>query len=887
MSFTTKLACLLRPLYLMVLAVAIATGALAAPPAVETKPDPRREADALIRGGQHAEGVALCQTIVNDSAADNELRFEMGLKAANSLRNPLGQPEAAEKTLKTLESLKLTPQQKVSLQNSQWILAVHGYKVRDLDLVELRGKTLINNTDASLTQRADILKNLIIFCYSARTAEDKARPLAMAEAFLAENKLDIAPEVGVREMLQRTYNALGDETAATTQARAIFSAPTAPPASRIAACEYLSGAFIAAGDLKGARALLREPLAFPDLNPSLIAKILDRVGRTYLLQDQLDEALKVYKEADQYFKTPEMTQEVTKLSAKALVEFLQFEKAAQLWLAIKQPLEAADIYDLPLSPFADKARALRLAVLEDTTRPAEERRRAYPAFLTQDRADVPIAVRYHDVFITDNTNGAIRLLSRKMVLPNGLSVAFYGDFEGSIRYFMWLKSLVTPNPDFKTTLCAINAYVALGRFDDAVALAKEAIEYKTFTPQEVYQMKMTVTGLAMRDPKADENALHALFVKADAAATKATELTSADRASAIEFLGATLLHARLEPATRASDKLRVSLYAPEPRKHYTVNYSATPISGLDAWQSFAPKTEKQSMDRKYGGTLEFLATDVSTGDRGAGIGGEADAASIRFPEISFISDVNGLHFRCETFDPQAREVEAKLLGAGSFEGYIAPGENQPYICYLIDAQTGTFSFYNTTYENRNHRRITTEDPTRWRGEHRFSDEGYTTYLFLSWEAFIDKIPESGAVWDFENILWGRTGNRSWNGLKSIHGRSSWGALVFDLPAKAQTAIKRKLIFGALANYKAEKRTSHHHEGVLDHWKDPVVGDAEFYSLHLEPLISKMDEYIPLVKADMSDADVEKVFTEAVPSWNNMPYIAAALRRQFLAKTLTH
>lgn len=884
MSRTIKFTALLRPLHLAALAMVIGACAFAAP--TETKVDPRREADALIRGGKQAEGAAFCQKIVADSSADTQLRFDLGLKAAGVLRNPLGQMEDAEAVLETLEGLDLTPEQKVAIQQQQWILAIYGYNPRIPDLVELRGVTLVNNTNASLKTRVNALKSVINMCYAMRDTKDKIRPLPVGEAFLTENELDINDEVGVREMLQRTYNAIGDVASASTHARAIFDAPNAAAASRATACEYLSKALVAEGNLSEALALLRKPLTFSDLDPSVTAKILERIGHIHLLQDQLDEALAVYNEAYRFFKTPEMTTEVTSLSANALAEFLRFEEAAKLWMDLDRPLDAADIYDRPLSPFADKARALRLAVLEDTARPETERRKAYPAFLTQDRADIPIATRYLDVFITGNTNAAAKTFVWKITSPRDGSTAYLGDAEGTIRYFEWLKPLVTPNPDFKTTVCALNAYASLGRLGDAAALAQEATAYENFKPQEAYQMKMTLTGLAMHDAKAKEDALLALFTKADAAATKSTELTAAERAGAIELAGATLLHAKLESATRALDAFRLTLYTPEPRKHYTVTYSATPISGLDVWKAVAPSTEKQSMDRKYGGSLAFMETDVSTGDRGAGIGGETGTAPTRFPELSFIADVDGVHFRCETFDSRAREVEARLLGAGSYEGYIAPGENQPYVCFLINAQTGKFTFYNTTYENRNHRRITTEDTTRWRGEHQFSDTGYSTYLFFSWEAFIDKIPESGAVWDFENILWGREGNRSWSGLKSIHGRSSWGALVFDIPAKAQTAIKRKLLFKALANYQAEKRTTGAHEGVLDFWKDPVIGDPEFYTLHLEPLAEQLDTYIPLVKADMSDADVEKVFLEAVPSWNNMNYIAADLRRQFLAETFT-
>ena len=87
-----------------------------------------------------------------------------------------------------------------------------------------------------------------------------------------------------------------------------------------------------------------------------------------------------------------------------------------------------------------------------------------------------------------------------------------------------------------------------------------------------------------------------------------------------------------------------------------------------------------------------------------------------------------------------------------------------------------------------HRRVTADRSHLYRGEHRFREDGYTTYVFLSWQAYAEKIPEAGTVWDFENAHWGRAGSSTWNGLESIHGRSTWGALVFDIPELASGEI---------------------------------------------------------------------------------------------------
>jgi len=45
-------------------------------------------------------------------------------------------------------------------------------------------------------------------------------------------------------------------------------------------------------------------------------------------------------------------------------------------------------------------------------------------------------------------------------------------------------------------------------------------------------------------------------------------------------------------------------------------------------------------------------------------------------------------------------------------------------------------------------------------------------------------------------------------------------------------------------------------------------------------------YCPLVKLDMADAAVEKLFSEAVPGWREIRYKIAELRRRYMEDKLT-
>ena len=841
--------------------------------------------DILAADGRTTDAVALAREVMQDAPAPVGLRLALGRKAAGWLRSSLKQPEEAVPLLDELLRLPLDAAQRAAVRQDLIYIVNHAVKPRNLDAAEERALALINDAEAPMATRGRVAAELVNIFRDERSAEQKARPVPVAEKLLAEGGLPAAEEVMLRESLQRTLAALGRGGDARAQAEAILANTNAPAASRVAANATLAQPVIEAGDYADAEKRLRQALGLPGLNTTLVAQILESVGRLYLLQEQEDKALPVYQEAYRYFQTADMTNRVIRLSVATLTEGLRFEEAARLWLDRGERLDAAAVLGSQHSPFAEQARDLRLQVLEDETSTREARASAYQSFLTFDPRDVPVAVKHHDLFIQSNTNRAVSTFVNR-ITQNGSGTAYFGDYAGTLRYLGWLKPLVTPNLDFKTTVCGINAYAAQGRLDEAVALAREAQVYVGFTPQETYQMKMTVAALGLRDPRADVATISAGLARTEAVAAKELALAPAQRAQTMASVGATVMQANLENTARAVAALREGLFVPQPRKRYTVTFSARPITGIDGWDSAAPTTERQLLDRTYGGNMEFLATDVATGNRGEGIGADGGAAKRKPTELSFICDVNGLHFRFDAYDDRAAEVKAKLLGAGSYEGYIAPGENQPYLCFLVDLQSGEVGLYNTTYDNLHHRRVPVEKTDLWRGEHRFRDDGYTTYLFLSWEAYAEKIPETGMVWDFENAHWGRAGSSTWNGLESIHGRSTWGALVFDIPAAGRAAIKRQLVFNALARYKAEKRTSHHHEGVLDHWLDASVGDPAFYAARIQPLVARLDAYIPLVKAGMTDADVEKVFNEALVGWNNVGHLVAEERRKYLAAELT-
>ncbi len=361
------------------------------------------------------------------------------------------------------------------------------------------------------------------------------------------------------------------------------------------------------------------------------------------------------------------------------------------------------------------------------------------------------------------------------------------------------------------------------------------------------------------------------------------------RADLLLETAALALNARMDILADEIYKQYKGLYQKELKKNYCVTFSDLPICNLTGFLAMPKQPEKQLMDRKYGGNMDFLDTDVSTGDRGKGINSESSVSQLKPTEMQIAADEAGIHFLFTSYDGKKDEVEAGLTGAGAYEMYLAPGPNQPYFCFLPDLGAGTNSIWNTTYENPQWRRISMASQSKdTRCERHFTEDGYRYYMFLSWERFFDKLPEGKAdYWEFENVHWSRNGGFSWNGLKTIHGRSTWGKLTFNISLSQWAKVKRQIIFSARKAYLREKTTNATIHGCIDKWSnDNVLGDPDFYNNYAKKTVERLDSYLPLVQPNMSDETIHKLFEEVVQDWFNIRFILSDLRRQYLEEALT-
>ena len=409
---------------------------------------------------------------------------------------------------------------------------------------------------------------------------------------------------------------------------------------------------------------------------------------------------------------------------------------------------------------------------------------------------------------------------------------------------------------------------ALSRDARFAADALKALEaHPKAQTNELYEARLSVAS-AEFGSAADVKAFDARFGGA---------IPVRDRVKAIEKAGSVQNRCANETAVRALAAYRRSLCKSAPKNRYQVKFSDTPLRDAGNWTGLSVTPAKFAYERKYGGETDFMATDVTTGERGAGDTGE----KLGKPWMEVVADERGLHFRFTTPDPKAREVELGLAQAGSFEGYLAPGAGEPYVCLLLTPGEAKAGVFNTQYDTFGHRRVRSDEAGACAFNTFYTDDRVVCTLSLAWENYMERIPEDGSVWDFENMRWTRAGNFCFNGTESIHGRSTWGELEFSITPAQRIRILKRMIFSAWKAYKGELGGRHGYEGCIAHWQDTAVGDPEFYAVKVKPLVERLAAYDPLMTADISDADVLKVAKEAMPSWHNIKFEVSRLRAAYL------
>jgi tetratricopeptide (TPR) repeat protein len=670
----------------------------------------------------------------------------------------------------------------------------------------------------------------------------------------------------------------------------------------------LTGQYLDKMDIAPAHAILQRALQLPDLKSEERAVALMNIGKLYDREDKDNEALNTYRKIQQLDVSAATKDKAWQAMVDVYVKEALYgndqesAKAAREAVSIsrKQGFDLASLYDR-LGDF-DAATALLVGVLDDPNSTDAQRWSAFsklPCFTrstgpgsTSGRSNPPafrailaeiqqLSAKYLPVLMQADPSRARILLptfKEAPVAPN----LFYYPTNASPAYVAWAGQLLLEVPKLSdkdyalVTAKTIDALAALHENQRVIAQVSSVGNDERLDAAMRFWARLVNVSLASKNADITET------IQAD------KSLSDKAKAQAILDAAQTVLLAGQEETSEALYDAYKTIVPDLPVATINAAFMPNAPDDVGSWLAsplLKDATAGAKFNRPYGDNLKLLQeTDATTGgrtsvDSAGGKTGDHDT------DFYVACDAQGVHLFFDAHDEHAQEVAEGLLPGSSFETYLAPGENQPYLFLFpvlpnTPMTTGPTNFI-TMYPNKGWR-LPSNDNGTFRNDIRRTKDGFGVSMFLSWDLFYDKLPVNGTKWRFESIRWTRSGGFSFAGSQSVHNPSSWGEIIFSgLTPQNLNAIKRAIIFKAVAKYREAQKITN----PVGRWNDAELGDPAFYQSQVASLLARLDAYAARVSKDMTASDVETIFNEAVPGWMELEFQVAALRRQYLENQL--
>lgn len=740
--------------------------------------------------------------------------------------------------------------------------------------------------------------------YSVHTFDsDVARLLPPALKFLEENAYQAVSNKSAYADVQSTFL----KTAARARdyeigkaiADSLLKTEGLFKGLNIDAAQYLAEGLAAKGDFAGAEAYYTPYLKMngSEIPMNCLSRAVGLRAALYTARNDLDGALKAIAEGRALTPGNEGYMKgylalVDDEAAKVYETFYRYEEAYNYCIKNGRLSRALKIITKGLISDEERGKKIAAEIIADTSLPLLERSDAWKWLFCRDHA---IADKYLEEMLGKTpaeTNRLVNSLSAMVIYAGSVfdrkDTAYYSNNSETIRVwetYLPIVKRIGKAPDYKMAQYACVAYAGTGNLAGAVAAAKEGLANESLAQEERYCLELATRTLLLTG---DIDAIAAKIGKIEKEV--AGDLNAAKRIKFLDRVASVAVISRNDNLARAFAKYRSLVQPTLDKKEYRTRFTNRRVAGAGDWDNIPFRPEEQRFERKYGGHgLDFMLTDVATGDRGSATQGKGD--SIYPSSLQAVADEWGIHFLITFYDSRAREFESGALDPGSYECYIAPGDNQPYTCFLVrPVKDALGTIFSTSYDSPGHRRVDQSNPLKFRSETIFTDDALKTYVAFSWDNFATLVPNKNSKWELECIFWGPVPS-AWNGTASIHGRSTWGTLSFDISDADRVKIFRAQLFKAVNAYKAEKNpgaalANCAQGGVFDFWQDDAVGDPDFYNEVLKPLEAELDEAAARVKVGMPDAEVVSLTENYLQRWRDIRFTVGRLRAEYLKRGLT-
>ncbi len=458
-------------------------------------------------------------------------------------------------------------------------------------------------------------------------------------------------------------------------------------------------------------------------------------------------------------------------------------------------------------------------------------------------------------------------------LPSG-GLPFAKAFEyGDVAFADALvkRALAQSPKDYNVLLSASQGALIRNDLQTAAGYLKTALENERL-PKDSRDFVETLVFLAEGKP-----------ITGFDEAFAAKKLTSADKLRLFYKVSEFLFRCdRYEMCRAINGEVMGNMFSPLEKKHFTVRYDKYAPKTAEGWTHTPSYTNWAGMETRFvvhGDMFDFgIDNDIERHLK--------DAVQPEIPAgyrtgVFFLCNDEGFHIYVRADDPHADEiVSLKRTGGGFNMNFKAGAGNAPYNIWfpsLPDATGGYIvDWASPTKTYALARDIFKRDAVVTR-------EGIAAHVLVPWQFFCTQLPFDGNDWQFGMV-------RNVPGVVRLAltgNHQEFGRLVqltFDLTPGERSALKRQVAALTFNTYNRTRRDPN--EFILT-WKDSMLGDPNFFTTTIEPLLKDLDEAGARLTATNapSDTEVDALFAKYVPLWGNIKYVVADKRTAYLREKL--
>ena len=332
---------------------------------------------------------------------------------------------------------------------------------------------------------------------------------------------------------------------------------------------HLAYTYAMKGDAETGGKMVRELPEQAGLSAADLVYAWDKAGRYFSVIGECDQAVAAWQVIRDMADAPQSARrDAVKHIADEYAAAFRLEEAAGVWLENHDPLQAATVWHR--AGFFEKSHALALPVLADDKNTLAVRERAFGFFLDGSAESLSVRRQYRAaVYPADrvrfNTPSLRNAAAARMKEKN---------YESALDLLEILRGNEELKDNFELVSNQVTALSAVGRMDEAAALAGEYVSCESWQKPQQFQMALKQCML-----QAEDGAFEAAWHKMESGMGK--DFTSREKADALVQTGRNALICGKFRSAYQIDAIRNALYVPEPKRYLEVPWSAVRVHGID------------------------------------------------------------------------------------------------------------------------------------------------------------------------------------------------------------------------------------------------------------------------------------------------------------------